>query len=170
MSNPAPPVWAAEITLPPVAPSVHRARSFVADHLATHQLGTLAEDISLVVSELASNALIHARTPFTVFVRAQREGVSVAVKDGLSSFIPPPGRPGPLDEGGRGLLITEELRDAWGMRQGAYGAKYVWTFFALPRSTRPGFLPGRGWQEPGEPDPVGTGPDHGVPVEDRSGC
>ena len=123
--------WAEEITLPPVALSVQRARAFVAEQLAAHQVDIDVEDVCLVASELASNALIHARTPFTIFLRADPIGVSLSVKDGLSSFVAPPGPSRSLDESGRGLVITEELSDAWGIRSGAYGSKYVWTFFAL---------------------------------------
>src|SRR5690349_10636458 len=158
MSPPHPRAWAEEITLPPVALSVQRARTFVADNLAAHDADVETEDICLVASELASNALVHARTPFTVSLRADPVGISLSVKDGLSTFVGRSGTPGRLDESGRGLLITEELSDAWGIRQGAYGSKYVWTFFAHGGSARPGFLPGRGRQEPGEPAALLEGP------------
>jgi len=164
MSSPSQ-AWAEQITLPPLAPSVHRARTFVADHLAAHHDVVRNDDICLVASELASNALLHARTPFTVFLRGDGLGISLAVRDGLASFVPSGGPSSEWDEGGRGLLITEALTDSWGMRPGAYGAKYVWTFFAHSGSTRPGLLPGRGWQEPGEPAAITD--DHGPW---RAGC
>ena len=151
--------WAEEITLPPVALSVQRARAFVADRLAAHRPDVGTDDLCLVTSELASNALVHARTPFTVILRGDAEGISLAVKDGLSSFFAA-AEARSWDERGRGLLITEQLSDAWGMRPGAYGSKYVWAFFASSGSTRPGFLPGRGRQEPGEPAAPADG--HGI--------
>jgi anti-sigma regulatory factor (Ser/Thr protein kinase) len=166
MSPSHPRAWAEEITLPPVALSVQRARTFVADHLAAHDADVETEDICLVASELASNALVHARTPFTVFLRADPVGISLSVKDGLSTFVRRPGPSGGLDDGGRGLLITEELSDAWGIRSGAYGSKYVWTFFAHGGSTRPGFLPRRGRREPGEPAALCGGQGRSRPVAD----
>ena len=161
MSSQSSRAWAEEITLPPVALSVQRARAFVAERLAARHVDVDIEDVCLVASELASNALMHARTPFTVFLRADLLGISLSVKDGLSSFARPPRPSQRLDESGRGLVITEELSDAWGVRSGAYGSKYVWTFFAhgaSTRSTRPGFLPRRGRQEPGEAAAAGDGP------------
>ena len=152
--------WADEITLPPVPLSVQRARTFVADRLAVHQPEVGTDDLCLVTSELASNALLHARTPFTVIVRGDTEGISLAVKDGLSWFFSSADAHDE-NEQGRGLLVTEQLSDAWGMRPGAYGSKYVWAFFAHEGSTRPGFLPRRGRQEPGEPAAVSD--DQGPP-------
>ena len=52
--------------LPPEAASVGSARRWVAQYLAQADLDDLVPTAQLLVSELAANAVLHARTPFTV--------------------------------------------------------------------------------------------------------
>src|SRR5687768_16494769 len=86
--------------------SALKARAFVREHLIAHGLEKLVDDVGLVVSELATNAVRHAGTPFTVFLTGARNSVEVGVEDG-SSGIPEQVRSGPLDLGGRGLDIVD---------------------------------------------------------------
>ena len=65
-----PTVWVRDIELPDHASSASRARAFVGLHLVGNDLAYLADDIQLVVSELATNALTHAHTAFTVTLAA----------------------------------------------------------------------------------------------------
>jgi len=41
----------------------------VSRHLLAHDLADMVDDLQLVVSELATNAMLHAQTPFTVSLR-----------------------------------------------------------------------------------------------------
>jgi two-component sensor histidine kinase len=110
--------------------SASQARAFVREHLVAHGLETLVDDVALVVSELASNAVRHAGTPFTVFLNGAEKSVVVGVEDG-SPGVPQQVTSGPFDLGGRGLDIVEQVSCAWGVR--AQGRrKSVWARFEVP--------------------------------------
>jgi anti-sigma regulatory factor (Ser/Thr protein kinase) len=110
--------------------SAAKARAFVRAHLLEHGLGDLVEDVGLVVSELATNAVRHAGTPFTVMLHGAGDSVVVLVEDG-SSAVPRQVAPGPLALGGRGLDIVDHVSGAWGV-QAQSGSKSVWARFDLP--------------------------------------
>ena len=86
------PVWSREITLAPEAQSVATARRFVREQLNVHDLPSLVDDVTLVASELATNALSHAGTPFTVTITASGDDVVLEVRDGAPS-TPVPASP-----------------------------------------------------------------------------
>ena len=60
--------WACEGAWPGTPESVAMAREFVAVHLAEHLLPGLIDEARLVTSELATNAVRHAQTPFAVTI------------------------------------------------------------------------------------------------------
>lgn len=66
--------WSHRTDLPAEPVSTSKARDFVCAHLAEHDLRHLVDDIRLVASELATNAMAHAQTPFSVTL-AQTDGV-----------------------------------------------------------------------------------------------
>jgi anti-sigma regulatory factor (Ser/Thr protein kinase) len=108
-----PGVWPARIhgRFEPTAANVVRARMLVRSAHADLPPGML-ERLELVVSELASNAVIHAETRFDVRLTIG-EPIRVEVIDG--SPIPPVVRhPVRLDLGGRGLIIVDAAADRWG--------------------------------------------------------
>ncbi|MFI1285644.1 ATP-binding protein [Streptomyces sp. NPDC020858] len=83
------------------------------------------EDVLLVVCELVANACVHAGGPTQLVLRSRGERLRVEVADRDARRPEPrraddPGRPG-----GYGLLIVEELAQAWGSTRGAEG-KCVW--------------------------------------------
>lgn len=120
--------WSHETELAAELVSASNAREFVRLHLGEHDLSYLEDEIRLVVSELATNALRHARTPFTVTLHGGGESVLLIVHDGSSSALVPAAEDG-LDEGGRGLSIVDELSHDWGVVQGCGEAKSVWASF-----------------------------------------
>ncbi len=84
----------------------------------------LLDDVLLVVSELASNAVRHAGTPFSVTVRCDAEGLAIVVED--SSLERPVLRhPGPHALFGRGLHLIGALATDWGVEPTRDG-KAVW--------------------------------------------
>ncbi|MGH3334110.1 MAG: ATP-binding protein [Nocardioidaceae bacterium] len=123
-------LWSHETELPAEAVSASRARDFVAYHLVEHQLFHLVEDVRLVVSELATNAMVHAQTPFTVTLEQDEQAVLLTVHDG-SPTPPVPLQPDLLDAGGRGLSIVDLVSRGWGVVEGLHGAKSVWASFAI---------------------------------------
>jgi anti-sigma regulatory factor (Ser/Thr protein kinase) len=101
-----------ELALPPEVMSVTRARHFVVDALPD-ELPSVRNAVALMVSELAANALRHARTEFCVRVAVQRSVIRIEVVDDGG------GRPRrkplePLGDSGRGLHIVDLLSDDWG--------------------------------------------------------
>jgi anti-sigma regulatory factor (Ser/Thr protein kinase) len=112
--------------LPGEPGSVRRARSFVRDALRTWRLDQLGDTAVLLVSELATNAVLHARTGFAVEVVLRGPVVRVTVHD-CSPAAPKPRRHGPSSSTGRGLDILDQLADSWGSGSGrAPYEKAVW--------------------------------------------
>lgn len=121
-------LWLHTCTLPAEAGSASRARDFVTQHLAEHDLSYLGEDVRLVVSELATNAMLHARTPFLVSLERLVSVVLLTVRDDSSSM---PGRVDThlMDTHGRGLFLVDHTSHDWGVADGPGGAKSVWASF-----------------------------------------
>jgi anti-sigma regulatory factor (Ser/Thr protein kinase) len=121
--------WSHRTVLPAEPVSTSRTRDFVCLHLVEHNLRHLVEDVRLVASELATNAMTHAQTAFTVTLSQTDDMVLLTVRDGSSS---PPVRAiaQVLDSGGRGLMIVELLSQDWGVTTDRRDAKEVWASFA----------------------------------------
>jgi anti-sigma regulatory factor (Ser/Thr protein kinase) len=85
---------------------------------------SLADDAALIVTELATNAVIHAHSPFSVTVQARESEVLIAVEDHDTS-VPRPGELSVLAPSGRGLQIVASLSRRWGIERVA-GGKSVW--------------------------------------------
>jgi anti-sigma regulatory factor (Ser/Thr protein kinase) len=107
----------------PSARSVAAAR-----HLADDVPASCRETVRVVISELASNAVRHARTPFEVTVRVG-ETVWVGVRDG-SRRQPRVLFASPGDVNGRGLRLVSTVARRWGVDWGA-GDKVVWAELPL---------------------------------------
>jgi anti-sigma regulatory factor (Ser/Thr protein kinase) len=106
-------------------PSVLRSmRHFVRDALHAwdaDDLGTMAE---IVASELASNAVQHARSPFWVSISRSSTAIRIEVRD--ASFDPPERVPANAHRaGGRGVSLIAAISHAWGTRDEVDG-KTVW--------------------------------------------
>jgi anti-sigma regulatory factor (Ser/Thr protein kinase) len=116
--------------------SVPAARRFVADAVAGVP-PEIQHRVVLMVSEIATNAIKHARTGFTVSVEPGDGSLRVEVRDS-GGGRPVRGEPPPTQPDGRGLLIVERLADAWGVERDASGT-VVWFSLAVPAaSPRPG--------------------------------
>jgi anti-sigma regulatory factor (Ser/Thr protein kinase) len=85
----------------------------------------LYEDVGLIVTELAANAVQHCGGgTFGVSVLRIDRGVRISVSDSCTN--PPRRRIVPLsEECGRGMLIVDSLADEWGVKQLLTG-KTVW--------------------------------------------
>ena len=124
------PLWAHGITLAPERQSVATARRFVRVHLTGHDLPALVDDVTLVASELATNALRHAGTAFTVTITAFADDVVLAVEDGSLS-MPVLVEAGVDDVVGRGMAIVDVVSRDWGVVVDADVGKSVWASFDL---------------------------------------
>jgi anti-sigma regulatory factor (Ser/Thr protein kinase) len=122
--------WAYRAMWPAEVESVSQARAFVADLLAGHDLVHLRNDIVLVVSELATNAVQHARTPFEVSLERSEGVLNLAVSD--SSSLPPRAQEQRPDAiAGRGLFLVYTLSDSWGIDCSGDDGKRVWATFRV---------------------------------------
>lgn len=111
-------------TLPPLPSSVRVARMFLADVLEHWGESDLLDDASLVVTELATNAIIHTATDFEVSVASVTDGVRITVRDG-SNRPPRLRRSGWLAESGRGLGMIAAISRRHGHHASTDG-KAVW--------------------------------------------
>jgi hypothetical protein len=119
--------------LPPLAESVHSARSYAAGTLTGWRMPGLLEGMELVVSELATNALRHG-----LVLAAPRDRqvirMSLIRRDGFvtCAFTDPRAaapvlrEPSPFEPGGLGLHIVESLSVCWGWLPLPPRGKAVW--------------------------------------------
>lgn len=118
------PFDATTLTLPPVTESVSVARRFVLRTLADQVAAGAGDNAVALVSELATNAVIHAQTVYTVVVSSDGRTVRVAVHD-LSAVIPRQQVYGSEATTGRGLRLVATMSANWGIAP-AVGGKAVW--------------------------------------------
>jgi anti-sigma regulatory factor (Ser/Thr protein kinase) len=112
--------------LPADAASVSLARHRVASMLRVHGCDAeRVDEAALLTTELATNAVEHARTPFTLMLELTDDTVRVDVRDASTS--PPVTKlaPSPDRVSGRGLVLVAQLADRWGYEP-AVGGKSVW--------------------------------------------
>ncbi|GLY93945.1 ATP-binding protein [Actinoplanes sp. NBRC 103695] len=95
----------------------------------------LAHRMTVVATELATNALSHARSPATVRLSRTRKALVLDVADGALSAPPEVLRARPLGAGGRGLQIVQEMATDSGWYTTNH-AKHVWAEFGIPRRGR----------------------------------
>jgi anti-sigma regulatory factor (Ser/Thr protein kinase) len=112
----------ASVLLPHVPASVSVARRTLAVDLAARGVTRSAiDDAALVLSELMSNALKHARPLASGEVRVhwsvQGEHIAIDVTDGGSTTRPRPHPPSMSALGGRGLSIVGTLASEWGVQE-----------------------------------------------------
>jgi anti-sigma regulatory factor (Ser/Thr protein kinase) len=106
------------------------ARRLVAETLRQWGHGPeLSDSIGLVVSELATNAVTHARSPFSVLARSDQHVIRISVRD-ASAVMPQLRQVGPPDGPGMGLQVVDALAGTWGVEVTA-GGKAVWAQLAL---------------------------------------
>ncbi|GAA4554989.1 ATP-binding protein [Planotetraspora kaengkrachanensis] len=116
---PSPAPLSATCTLQGRVTSAAVARDFTATTLDQWGFPCLIDDAQLVVSELVTNALRHARAdisagpPIQLRLVNHRFHVGCAVRDS-SERIPAPATGGDLSETGRGLHLVEALTTTWG--------------------------------------------------------
>jgi anti-sigma regulatory factor (Ser/Thr protein kinase) len=110
--------------LPPEPASVAAARRLVDRQLRAWEVDLADGTISLLVSELVTNAVVHAGTEIELVVAIAGGTVEVGVTDGVSGSVTP-SHLAWTSEGGRGLLLVERLAREWGT-QSVPAGKCVW--------------------------------------------
>jgi anti-sigma regulatory factor (Ser/Thr protein kinase)/anti-anti-sigma regulatory factor len=125
-----PPLLRDELVLAPIPTAAAAARAFVRDLLGYWQLAlpdnTLVDRAVLLVGELVTNAVVHARTELGLRVELRGDLLHLAVRDGSPRLLRLVTVPDPEAEGGRGLWLVEQLARAWGVNRHPDGGKVVW--------------------------------------------
>jgi anti-sigma regulatory factor (Ser/Thr protein kinase) len=113
-----------EIDFQPEPRAASDVRRAVASWLRSRGFPTVGlDDLLLVVSELVTNAVVHARTAARFELRWDGRRATVEVTDGDRH---PPALPDEAPAiGGRGLFLIDRLTTAWGSDAGPSG-KTVW--------------------------------------------
>ncbi len=113
-----------ELLADTVPASVARIRRFAVETSRTTAPAVDADTVALLVSEVATNALVHGAGRVRVRVRPTPVGLRVEVHD-EDSTLPSRRQATPLDEGGRGIALVDALSSGWGAEKTADG-KTVW--------------------------------------------
>ena len=113
-----------ELLADTVPASVARIRRFAVETSRTAAPGVDADTVALLVSEVATNALVHGAGRVRVRVRATARGLRVEVHD-EDATLPARRTATPMDEGGRGIALVDALSTGWGAERTPDG-KTVW--------------------------------------------
>jgi anti-sigma regulatory factor (Ser/Thr protein kinase) len=119
--------WTRQLPLPPTGQAPGLARRAARDALAAWRLEELTETTVLLVSELVTNAIQHARaggSPIVLRLETADGWLRIEVQDADPSE-PSPRPQTVLEESGFGLVLVEAMADKWGVRQTVNG-KAVW--------------------------------------------
>ena len=108
----------------PTTAAVTAARRFVGATLEHWELDHIAADALLVVSEMATNAVLHAGSPFRVFIHHSPGVLHLSVRDAQRGWFEQ-GRPTDAEVNGRGVSIVEAVAERWGCDAVSDG-KVVW--------------------------------------------
>jgi hypothetical protein len=122
--------WSYRATFEASPISASQARDFVTRRLVDHRLLYLVDPVRLVASELATNALVHAQTAFSVTLEASKHTVLLTVRDD-SPALPSRRAAQAMDGSGRGLAVVGIVSRDWGMKEEGAGSKAVWASFPI---------------------------------------
>jgi anti-sigma regulatory factor (Ser/Thr protein kinase) len=124
------------------ATSLKSIRRFIHETMDVWDLSSLTDDLTLVVNELTTNAVLHALTTTSgargkawVGMARTHHTVVCAVAD-PSPTPPTQAKTTHLADSGRGLLIVEALSDKWGYATSKPGGKTVWARITLTNPPR----------------------------------
>lgn len=123
----------AAVEVEPEAGNVAGVRRFLAERCRDWGCSDIIEDAQLVVSELVTNALIHAGTRCEFRAGLTEAALRLQVTDG-GRGTPDPRATGGDDEHGRGLHLVSVLCAAWGVEALPGGGKVVWAELLRPLS------------------------------------
>lgn len=105
--------------------SVRGARAFLRETVGALVPDSVLQDALVVVSELVTNAVVHAGTDSDLEVRLSEGALEIRVTD--TSTRPPVRHVADGDPGtrGRGLVLLDALSSRWGIER-LTGGKTVW--------------------------------------------
>jgi anti-sigma regulatory factor (Ser/Thr protein kinase) len=114
----------ASLTLPADLVSVSRARRFLRHALSDWDVQGFELAAPQVLTELVTNAALHARSAYTVHLLLDGGHLLIEVTDS-SPALPQHRHYGTAATTGRGIALVEALSEAWGVESSPTG-KTVW--------------------------------------------
>jgi anti-sigma regulatory factor (Ser/Thr protein kinase) len=114
----------ASTTLPPDPTSARACRRFLLSTLADWDADQFADDAVLLLSELVTNAVLHAGTDIEVEVRLDGDVLRIEVRDG-DPRLPNVRHYSLLSGTGRGLALVAQTARSWAAEPLPTG-KLVW--------------------------------------------
>jgi GAF domain-containing protein/anti-sigma regulatory factor (Ser/Thr protein kinase) len=127
--------------LPPTGRSASTARRLIEQALSDAELTALLDEALLLVTELVTNAIVHAGTDIELRIEPGDASLRVEVVDRSPGSLPVVRlAPSETREGGRGVFLLDALADEWGTRHFS-GGKSVW--FHLGPTKAAAAVPGR---------------------------
>ena len=117
------------VDLPPHPSSATRARRLAREHVAACPPEVI-DTVALLVTELVTNAILHARTKLHLEIDVMPTRIRLRVKDGCPQ-VPVVRHYGAEDVTGRGLALVELLATDWGIEETPDG-KAVWCEIVIP--------------------------------------
>ncbi|MFI5980334.1 ATP-binding protein [Streptomyces sp. NPDC051555] len=128
--------WARSI---PVSYGVRAARTWTREHLEslpwTADAPETVDAILVTVSELVTNAHVHARSPAQLVLTWDSRCLHVSVSD-EDAHLPAPRDPSTTATSGRGLAIIDALCDTWDAHA-RHGGKAITACFRPPGGPDP---------------------------------
>ncbi len=116
----------AQMRLPDSAQAPATARAFLRGAACSTHQAQVFDEAELLVSELATNAVLHGAPPIIVRVECDgSEGLRVSVTDG-EPRSPIPQEAGPEDGAGRGIRLVDVISNRWGVHPHPGEGKEVW--------------------------------------------
>jgi anti-sigma regulatory factor (Ser/Thr protein kinase) len=127
--------WSYNFSLAPTERSVGVARRLIQACLFENELGLLADDVELVTSEFATNAVVHASSRFDLRLVRATEQVWLTVRH-KSKGAPVADSTSFMKNKARGLVILRSCASDWGVTNGWRNTRSVWAVFEVgPRSS-----------------------------------
>lgn len=100
------------------------ARHFAVATLREWGVADIADDAALVVTELAANAIVHAKSGFTIILSARGSSLRISVRDACP--LPDEGRAALMPIPLHGLGAVDALAREWGVESLGKAGKTVW--------------------------------------------
>jgi anti-sigma regulatory factor (Ser/Thr protein kinase) len=107
-----------------------RARRWVRTHFSRVATGISIDDVTLIVSELVTNSVVHAHVDASQALRVSTasldNGYRITVIDPGCGAEPRLRSPDAAVSGGLGLRLVDRLSTVWGTFEDANHARHVW--------------------------------------------
>lgn len=109
-----------------------QARALVREALHDWDLAGIADEATLVVTELVTNAVVHGDSSFRLQLSRTPGAFRIEVVD-EGEGTPEPQPQDTEAEGGRGIMLVDAMASSWGVESVPSG-KVVWAEIAIPEN------------------------------------